>query len=143
MRVLIVEDEMVSRKKLQRMVATFAECETAETGADALASFDDSWNMGLPFDLACLDILLPDMTGIEVLEKIRSKEKELAVESEARLKVIMVTAQSDNAMVAKSIQAGCDDYIIKPINRELLIDKIEHLFRDPLLPEARVIKIPE
>lgn len=143
MRVLIVEDEPVSRKKLKRMVATFAECETAETGAGALASFDDSWNMALPFDLVCLDIQLPDMTGIEVLEKIRSKEEELAVDSDARLKVIMVTAHSDNSMVAKSIQAGCDDYIIKPITRDLLIEKIERLFRDPLLPESRVIKISE
>ncbi|MEW5721988.1 MAG: response regulator [Thermodesulfobacteriota bacterium] len=143
MRVLVVEDEFVSRKKITRIVETFAECVAVENGAQALAAFREAWDKGLPFDLACLDIQMPEVDGLEVLSTFREAEKELGVSWEARIRIIMITAHSDQDMVARAIQAGCDDYILKPVYRNYLIDKIEELFKDPLLPEARIIKLKE
>ena len=76
MRILVVDDDGPNRKLLKAMAAKLGDCETAESGQEALAAFQKAWEDWRPFNLILLDILMPEMDGKEVLLKIREIEKE-------------------------------------------------------------------
>jgi two-component system chemotaxis response regulator CheY len=105
----------------------FGECETVECGLDAIAAFGKAWEIGIPFDMISLDILMPDMSGIEVLKKIRSMEKGKEVPKSKQVKIMMVTSLSDKDNVATSMISGCNSYIVKPFDRERILHKLEDL----------------
>ena len=87
MRILVVDDEIVSRKKMQIIMEGIGECEAVESGAAALGAFEKAWENLAPFDLISLDISMPDMDGTEVLYKIRGKEKDKKISKEQQVKV--------------------------------------------------------
>ncbi|MBW1691998.1 MAG: response regulator [Deltaproteobacteria bacterium] len=127
MKTLVVDDELVSRKKMQRIMDGFGECEAVESGSAAIAAFEKAWESWLPFDLITLDIAMPEMDGIELLYAIREIEKEKKIPKEKQVKILMVTSHSDRDSIITSIQAECDDYIVKPFDRETVIEKIEKI----------------
>ena len=67
MKILVVDDELVSRKKMQKIMELVGECVVAENGTDAVAAFKEAIENESPFDLISLDIAMPDMSGIEAL----------------------------------------------------------------------------
>jgi two-component system chemotaxis response regulator CheY len=125
MKTLVVDDELVSRRLMQRTMAKFGACEAVESGSKAIAAFKKAWKNWAPFDLMTLDISMPGMDGIEVLLQIRKREKKIP--KEKRIKILMVTAHSDKDSVTICITAGCDDYIVKPFTRKVVIKKVEEL----------------
>ncbi|SPD76437.1 Response regulator receiver protein [uncultured Desulfobacterium sp.] len=129
MRTLVVDDEIVSKKKMQKIMETFGECETAETGMGALAAYKDSLEKGNPFDLITLDIIIPDTDGLRTLKKIRALEKEMQkTGSELRqVKIMMVTSHSERSLVMRCINAGCNNYIVKPFAKEDIMRKLEEM----------------
>ena len=84
------------------------------------------------FDLVLLDIIMPEMSGTEVLEKIREKKNNF------ELPVIMVTAKDEASDVVEALKNGANDYITKPVNMEIAIARvntqlqIRNLFEDSL-----------
>ena len=84
------------------------------------------------FDLVLLDIIMPDMSGTEVLKKIREKKNNF------ELPVIMVTAKDEASDVVEALKNGANDYITKPVNMEIAIARvntqlqIRNLFEDSL-----------
>jgi len=137
MKILVVDDELVSRKKLQKIMNIIGECQAFDNGIDAIAAFEKAWENGAPekawengapFDLIVLDIAMPEMDGTEVLSKIREIEKENKVQSEKKAKIMMVTAHSDVDRVITCIKAGCDDYISKPFDRQIIVEKLGNMF---------------
>ena len=131
MRILIVDDELVSRKKLEAILSSFGETLAVEDGAEALRAFKLAWEEFRPFDLVCLDINMPMLSGKEVLVRIRALEEEMMLGRLARVKIVMTTAQSDPKSVTEAMKAGCDDYVIKPYNPGKIKMKISQLFADP------------
>jgi len=127
MRFLIVDDDGPNRKLLKALVATLGECETAESGKQALAAFQKAWENWRPFNLIFLDILMPEMDGKEVLLKIREIEKEKKISDQHQARIIMVTGVSEEEMVVACLKNGCDDFLVKPIESNVLFDKINHL----------------
>jgi len=127
MRFLIVDDDGPNRKLLKALVATLGECETAESGKQALAAFQKAWENWRPFNLIFLDILMPEMDGKEVLLKIREIEKEKKISDQHQARIIMVTGVSEEEMVVACLKNGCDDFLVKPIESSVLFDKINHL----------------
>lgn len=127
MRILVVDDEMVSRTKLELIMEYFGECQTADDGDDALAAFHDAHREENPFDLIMLDINLPGMDGIRLLSSIRNAEKELNIEKADRAKILMTTSYRDKDRIVASVQSGCDDYIGKPFDLDLIRDKLRKL----------------
>lgn len=127
MKVLIVDDEMVSRRKMEIIMRDYGECQSAENGNSAIRAFTEAIETGAPFDLITLDISLPDMNGTSVLSVIRELEKGNAVTVDRRVKVLMVTAHGDKELVMTSIAAGCDDYIVKPFTLETITEKLEKI----------------
>jgi len=127
MKVLIVDDEAVSRAKLKLIMETFGDCETVESGTDAIASFRKSCQEKNPFDLVMLDIDLPDKDGTRVLSEIRAVEKALNGSYGKKVKILMATSMKDKNSIITCIQSGCNDYIVKPFDLNIIRTKLEKL----------------
>lgn len=124
LRILIADDELVSRNKMQKLMDKIGECLAVESGKEALTVFQLAFLAGKPFHLVMLDIVMPEMDGIEALMEIRAFEEGKKIPQEKRVKAIMVTAHSDKKTILKCIRAGCDDYIKKPFKKEMIIKKM-------------------
>ena len=127
MKILIVDDEMVSRRKMEIIMREYGECQAVENGNAAIRAFTEAIEAGTPFDLITLDISLPDMEGTMVLKMFRELEKGNAIPEDRRVKVLMVTAHGEQETVMSSISAGCDDYIKKPFTLERITRKLEKI----------------
>ncbi len=124
MRVLVVDDELVSLKKMQKIMESIAECQTADCGKDAIDVFRAGYRNGAPFDVVTLDVSMPEMDGTEVLLEMRAIEEDCKVSRENGCKIMMVTSHSDKDTVITCVQAGCNDYIAKPFDRETVLKKL-------------------
>lgn len=124
MKILVVDDELVSRKKMNLIMNGLGECVAVDCGNDAIATFEQAWENQSPFDLIALDIFMPEMDGKEVLSKIRQIESGRDVSWDKRVKIFMVTAQSDKDTIIDCVQAGCDDFISKPFDKSTIIKKL-------------------
>ncbi|RLC32510.1 MAG: response regulator [Deltaproteobacteria bacterium] len=128
MKFLVVDDEPVSRKKMEMILSHFGQCETTETGRKAVDRFHASLGKGDPFDLITLDISMPDMDGITALLKIREAERMFWINSgqgAGKVKIMMVTAHAKKDIVLNCIKAGADDYVVKPFDREIVSGKLQ------------------
>ncbi len=130
MRTLVVDDEIVSKKKMQKIMEAFSDCETAETGMSAISMFKESLEKGDPFDLITLDIIMPDMDGLRALKKIRGVEKKILTKKgsgQDRVKIMMVTSHSNKSLVLRCARAGCNNYIVKPFTKDKIMEKLKEL----------------
>ncbi|CAN2040488.1 putative Chemotaxis protein CheY [Candidatus Magnetomoraceae bacterium gMMP-15] len=127
MRILVVDDEFVSKIKMHKIMESLGECKAVESGKGAIAAFKNAWENWQPFNLISLDISMPDMTGIEVLSKIKSMEKEKQVPDDLKVKIMMVTSHSDKGNITACIAAGCDAFVVKPFDKKVIIKKLEKL----------------
>jgi len=117
---LVVEDDLVSRKVLQRGLAKHGECDTAPDGQAALDAYLLAKKNEHPYELICLDIMLPVLSGIQVLEAIRKDEKQQGLEPASRVKIIMTTGMDDESNITGSFSEGCEGYLTKPIDMKQL-----------------------
>lgn len=123
MRILVIEDDFVSRTVLTRFLEPFGEVTAAVDGEQGLDAFRQATAAGQPFDLVTLDMMMPGIDGLEVLREVRSLER--AEESCApAAKVLMTTALDDIKTVAAAYGAMCDDYLTKPIRKATLFEKL-------------------
>ncbi len=128
MRILIVEDEFVSRRVLKEFLSPYGDCDMVVDGEEAIEAFRLAWEEGDPYELICLDIMMPNIDGQEALMKIREIEKELGVKGPDEVKVIMVTALDDPKTVVEAFyKGGATSYIVKPVEREKLLKEIKSL----------------
>lgn len=126
-RVLIVEDDFVSRRLMQRLLEPYGECDIAVNGIEAVKVFRLALDEGKAYDLLCLDIMMPGMDGQEVLREIRSIEQQRGIPPGREAKVIMTTALSDRANVLASKESKCVAYLVKPIDRKRLLRELAAL----------------
>lgn len=117
----------MSRRILQKHLASFGICEIAVNGREAMKAFSLAWEEGKPYRLIFLDIMIPEMDGKEVLKNIRSVETEKRVREQDRAKILMTTALNDPTSVLEVIQAQCNDYLVKPIGKNKLFEKLRKL----------------
>ena len=127
MRCLIVEDEFTSRRILQRILSEFGSCEVAVSGTEAAEAFRTALDEGSPYDVVFLDIMLPGLEGQDVLKSIRDMEAARGVGMGAGARVIMTTSLNDASNVMKAFRSGCESYLVKPIEREKLMDELRKL----------------
>ncbi len=113
MKVLIAEDEPAGNLLLKSMVFRW--------GFDTVTVFDgaDAWKRLQEEDapqIVILDWVMPGMDGLEVCRSIREMEKR----KDRYTYIIMLTGKGDNEDIVTGIDAGADDYIVKPFNHEEL-----------------------
>jgi two-component system, chemotaxis family, chemotaxis protein CheY len=127
MKILIAEDDLVSRKFLGKFLAPYGEVDTVLDGIEALDAYLLSLKDNDPYDLLCLDIMMPRVDGVKVLKAIRDYEDQKNIPQDKRLKVIMTTALAEAELVKKSFEIGCEAYAAKPINTEKFIQVLQEL----------------
>ena len=126
MRILVVDDELVSRKKMTKIISDFGQCDSVKNGKAAISAVKTALEDWKLFDLITLDVSMPDINGTEVLLTIRKLEEERGLASEEKSKILMVTAHSDIETV-RSCAGQCDGYVIKPFNKETMVEKMKRI----------------
>jgi diguanylate cyclase (GGDEF)-like protein len=112
--ILIVDDNKTNCEVLERRLTMQGlHCRTAYDGTTAIKEVEEK----LP-DLILLDVILPDINGLELLKKFRSEN------TSENLPIIMVSAFNDVDGIAKCIQLGAQDYLPKPLNGTILLAKV-------------------
>jgi len=127
MRILIAEDDLTSRKFLFKFLSQYGECDLVVDGLEALDAFLMSIKDKRPYDLICLDIMMPKVDGVKVLKNIRDYENQKGVEPERRSKIIMTTALAETQFVQNAFDVGCDAYAAKPIDIVKLEEALQKL----------------
>jgi two-component system, chemotaxis family, chemotaxis protein CheY len=125
MRALIVDDDVVGRRLLEKYLSTYAECDLAEDGLDAIRAFIVARTENRPYDLICLDIMMPLMDGQEALRRIRQLEDKLSVAERNRVKIIMTTSYADREHIMRAAVDKCSGYLVKPIEKVLLLNRLK------------------
>ncbi|HEG42689.1 MAG TPA: response regulator [Phycisphaerales bacterium] len=127
MKSLIVEDDFTSRNLMQIYLADMGPCHVAVNGREAVEAVTESLNEQKLYDLICLDIMMPEMDGIDALAAIRKLEKEKGIEGLDGVKVIMTTAKGQSQDIFEAFNTGCEAYLIKPVRKPELIAEIQKL----------------
>lgn len=127
MRILIAEDDMASRKFLYKFLSKYGKCEIVVDGMEALDAYLISVKEEEPFDLICLDIMMPKVDGVKVLKAIKDFEKQRGISPDQRAKIIMITALDDTEYVKRAFEIGCEAYATKPIDTDKLVEVMKEL----------------
>lgn len=127
MKILIVEDDLLSRKFLYKAMSEYGECDITVDGMEGLDAYMIALNEGIPYKLICLDIMMPKVDGIKVLRTIREIERQKNIFGDDRVKIIMTTALNDAEIVKNSFDSGCEVYAAKPISIKKLQSVMEKL----------------
>ena len=126
MKTLIVEDESTSRRLLQAILPRYGACDLAQDGEEAVEAFKSASERGAPYDLICMDIMMPKMDGHEALAKMRDIEKGRDVPAQKSAKVIMTTALDDPRNIVKAFYGeGAGSYLVKPIEKQKLLEELQ------------------
>lgn len=126
-RILIVEDDSATRGLMQILLAEYGRCAFAENGRQGVEAFTQALDAAEPFDLVCLDIMMPEMDGLAALKQLREVEKARGIEDPRRVKVIMTTTASQQDKTMKAFHYGCSGYLLKPISKDALITEMNKL----------------
>ncbi len=122
MKTLIVEDNFASSLILQEILRPYGKFHTALNGAQAVDAVKRSLEAGEPYDLICLDVIMPRMDGQTALKRIRALEQSKG--NMRGSKVVMTTAVDDLKDVARAYSDLCDGYLVKPIGKTKLLDEL-------------------
>ena len=127
MRILIAEDDFAIRKVLLKFLSEYGECDVTVDGMEAIDAFLMALEEGQPYDLVCLDVMMPIMDGYQALKNIRKIEKDKQVAEEDAVKVIMTTALNEEKNVKKAFELGCTVYCAKPVDMDRLRETLEKI----------------
>ncbi len=127
MKILLVEDDFASRKFMYKYLSRYGDCDITVNGIEALEAFQMGLSEGDPYQLICLDVMMPEMDGYQALCKIREIENEKGIKGDSAVKIIMTTALNEEKNVKKAFDMNCTAYSGKPVDTEkfeLLLKKI-------------------
>ncbi len=118
MNVLVVDDSRAMRSILSNILKQLGH-QTVEAGNGQEAQ--EKLAAGEEFDLALVDWNMPVMNGLEFVQKVRENP------AHASVPIIMVTTETEQSQMAMAMQAGANEYIMKPFNKDVLAAKLELL----------------
>jgi two-component system, chemotaxis family, chemotaxis protein CheY len=127
MKTLIVEDDFTNRLLLQEFIKIYGLPHIAINGKEAVKAVRQALETNEPYDLICMDIMMPEMDGQQALKKIRAMEEERGISSTNGSKIVMTTALGDMKNACNAFNNLCDAYLIKPIDKARLIETLHRL----------------
>ena len=136
-RILVVEDILVQSRVITRLLSPYGACDCAADGLEAVNAFQQALQEKKPYQLICMDINMPHMDGQQALRKIRSLEKEPGITPDRRTRILMTTAQSDPESVMNALKGECDAYVIKPLNQDVVFQKLQQFGFVKKAPEEK------
>lgn len=116
MKILIAEDDFASRKFMQKYLKAYGDCDVTVDGEEAVDAYLMALEDKEPYDLICLDIMMPVLDGYQVLKAIRDFERGNNIIGGAAVKIIMTSALNEEKNVKAAFEMGCTVYCEKPIN---------------------------
>ena len=131
-RILIVDDSQANRELLRSLLEAEVDLEEAADGMTALALAESS-----DFDLVLLDVMMPDLSGYEVCERIR------ATRGNEHLPILLLTSLTEHAERVRGFDAGADDFITKPINTVELRLRVRAFLRARRLYRERQVLLDD
>lgn len=126
-KVLIMEDDPVSGRLMQKYISPYGDCTLVVDGRAAIEAFEQAVLNDEIYHLLVLDIMVPEIHGRDVLKRIREIEREHGIPDSRRSRAIMTTALSDAGNIVESFKSQCDAYLVKPVDRKVLIKEIAGL----------------
>lgn len=117
MKILLAEDDYVTRKAMDSFLSKYGECDVTVDGMEAVDAFLLALEEEEPYDLVCLDVMMPVMDGYQALVAIRNLEKQKDIPADKGVKIIMTTALNDEKNVKMAFELGCTVYSGKPIDQ--------------------------
>ncbi len=127
MNILVVEDDFVSRRLLCRYLEPYGDCDVAVNGAEAVEAVKAALGANAQYDLICLDIMMPGMSGQEALAKIRELEQKCELGVGQGAKVVMTTALEDHDNIRQAFSSSADSYVVKPIEKKKFLATLQEL----------------
>lgn len=128
MRALIVDDDFYSRNMIHEILRPHAHCDIAVNGEEAIEAFRRGLRGGLPYDLICLDLLMPELDGQQALREIRAIEKDHDVAPQNEAKVVVTTMLDDEKETHDAFfLGGATSYLVKPIDEDKLLGECKSL----------------
>lgn len=121
LRVLLAEDDFTSRVALQGFLSRYGECHVVVNGREAVEAARQAIEGGRRYDLICLDIVMPEMTGREALRQVRMLEEAKGISSSKGAKIVMTTSIREVREVFRCYSDLCDSYLLKPIDHSQLL----------------------
>lgn len=118
MKALVIDDSRATRRLITRLLTKFGfEAHDEPLATTALAHL----NAGHEYDIALVDVNMPEMNGIEFVRAVRQDTKW------DQMFLFMVTSDSSETRMVEAIEAGADEYFLKPVREDALKSKLELL----------------
>jgi DNA-binding response OmpR family regulator len=131
MRILVAEDEpFMGQLLVQRLQEENHTVTLARDGVEALSAVGTS-----EFDAVILDVMMPRLSGIEVARELRR--------SGSQVSILMLTARDASADIVEGLDAGADDYLVKPFALNVLIARLRAISRRAAQPAVPVLQVDD
>jgi two-component system chemotaxis response regulator CheY len=128
LRCLIVEDDELSRELLALQMEPYAQCDLASDGRDGLDQFTAALESGQPYQLILLDIVMPEMDGLEAAKAIRALEAKQGITIERGVQIIVLSSLSTPQDVIQAyVAAQSSAHLVKPVQPEKLVRTLHKL----------------
>ena len=127
-RVLVIEDDPSIRDMIRRFLASVALCDLAGDGVAGLAALEQAIDRGQPYQLVCLDLVMPVMDGWEALRRLREIEEARGIADPVRARVLVLTARDSSQNLARlRAFSPHEGLLLKPFRRSELFEHIRLL----------------
>lgn len=126
--ILIVDDEPVIRKFLFHYLSRIGTCDQALNGQEAVTMARKAMEDDKPYDLVIMDIMMPEMDGLEAVRSIVDMQEERGVPEAKRTKILMLSCLGDPENVIRAqFESGADGYLTKPLETRNLTEALVNL----------------
>ena len=126
MKILLAEDDFVTRKFMASFLSKYGECDVTVDGMEAVDAFMLALEEGEPYDLVCLDIMMPVMDGLKASREIRKIDRDDC----RSIPIIAMSANAFDEDVKRSLASGMNGHLSKPINISRLEGMLQSIIND-------------
>ena len=135
MKFLVIDDEMAALTKMKMLLSAYGDCTLATNATQALQQCAKAIQQGTPYNLITIDIHLPEISGLDLVAAINKLETSHKVQASKKI-IVTASGTPDNLFQAKA--KGCDSFIVKPVKRDTLADKMAMLGFKKIETSARI-----
>ena len=127
MKVLVVEDDLGSRRLISSIIGSYCEIEEASDGDEAVQAYCLAVADNKPFDCILLDLTLPTISGLDALAQIRDLEEQNSIALDQGVKVLIMSASKELEDVFNAEVLGCRSYLLKPLDKSKVISSLKQV----------------
>lgn len=121
---LIIDDEIQGYTCIKSMLGV---CDIVESGLIGVEYAETALKIKSYYNLILLDVVIPDLDGIEVIRKIRDLEKSYNIKSSSEAKIVVVSSRRDEPTILEAFRNGATGWIDKPVATDLFLTKLKNL----------------